>query len=99
MPVAGTGARGKGPGPSEKNGNIEYEHQMFDPFTQAQLKQPIAEEVDYTTRGRLEHSSPESYACQLGKVWENTARVFGANAKLVIRLGCIRDRVISEYDV
>ena len=57
------------------------------------------EEVDYTTMGQLEHSSPQAYVEQIRQVWQNTASVCHSNAKMVIRFGGIRDRDVEPLDL
>jgi hypothetical protein len=57
------------------------------------------EEVDYGTAGQLEHSSPESYICQMRTVWRNAAHVCRSDARMVIRFGGIRDRNVEPLDL
>lgn len=48
--------------------------------------------VDYTNRDQVAHSSPESFAADLRKVWLNAGKVCAEDAKMVIRFGGITDR-------
>jgi hypothetical protein len=57
------------------------------------------DEVKYATTGQLEHSSPDCYLDQMGRVWKNAAHVCRSDAKMVIRFGGIRDREIEPLDL
>jgi hypothetical protein len=47
------------------------------------------ETVDYTNCDQVVHSSPEAFAADLSKVWQNAARVSVPGAQMVIRFGGI----------
>ena len=51
--------------------------------------------ADYTNENQIVHSSPEEFACDLSKVWENAARTCLPHAKLVVRFGGIADRKVD----
>ena len=49
-------------------------------------------DVDYRQQGQIGHSSPHSFALQLGQVWRNVGSVCAPDAHLVVRFGGINDR-------
>lgn len=51
--------------------------------------------VDYSTKGQLQHSSPEVFAAQLRQVWINTGQICEPEARMVVRLGGINDRQVD----
>jgi len=51
-----------------------------------------ASNVTYASEGQVEHSSPEHFATELGKVWMNAKKVASKKANLVIRFGAINSR-------
>jgi hypothetical protein len=55
--------------------------------------------VDYSVHGQLNHFSPEIFAAELQKVWDNAALVSNKNARLVVRFGGIRDRSADPLEV
>jgi hypothetical protein len=57
------------------------------------------DQVDYTVSGQLSHMSPDKFAMQLKKVWDNAAVVSTNNARLVIRFGGIRDRGVDPREL
>lgn len=50
------------------------------------------EEVSYTQKDQIIHSSPEEFASDLRQVWRNVLEVSTPQARLVIRFGGIQDR-------
>lgn len=48
--------------------------------------------VDYSQDGQLMHTSPQSFANELRKVWDNCATVARRGARMVVRFGGISDR-------
>lgn len=50
------------------------------------------DQIDYKVNGQIDHVSPDVFAAQLKKVWDNVALVCANNARLVVRFGGIRDR-------
>lgn len=48
--------------------------------------------VDYTSERQLVHSSPDDFAADLHKVWNNVAEVCMPEATLIVRFGGIADR-------
>jgi hypothetical protein len=48
--------------------------------------------VDYTNRGQLSHTSPDFFASELTRVWQQVASVSTPQAQLVVRFGGINDR-------
>jgi hypothetical protein len=55
--------------------------------------------VDYTNRDQVVHSSPEDFAADLRRVWQNVAGVCLSNATMVIRFGGITDRRVNPLDL
>jgi len=55
--------------------------------------------VDYTNCDQVVHSSPEDFAADLRRVWQNVAGVCVGNAPMVIRFGGIRDRRVNPLDL
>jgi hypothetical protein len=51
--------------------------------------------VDYNNCDQVVHSSPESFAGDLRKVWRNAENVCAEDAKMVIRFGGITDRRVD----
>lgn len=51
--------------------------------------------ADYTNENQIVHSSPEEFARDLSRVWENAARVCLPHAKLIVRFGGIADRQVD----
>ena len=56
-------------------------------------------EVDYSSSGQLEHSSPSAFAEQLKAVWNNVAEISAQNARLIVRYGGIHDRKADSLDI
>ena len=53
-------------------------------------------EVEYGQRDDdISHASPESFASQLGQVWERLANVSDGQTRLVIRFGSIGERQVD----
>jgi DNA methylase len=48
--------------------------------------------VDYSTNGQIEHTSPSVFANELKQVWQNTGSLCKSGARLIIRFGAINDR-------
>ncbi len=57
------------------------------------------DDVDYTNRGQVVHSSPEDFAADLRQVWRNAENVCAEDAKMVIRFGGITDRRADPLDL
>jgi hypothetical protein len=55
--------------------------------------------VDYKVDGQLDHFRPDTFAAQLKQVWNNSALVATANARLVVRFGGIRDRKADPLEL
>jgi hypothetical protein len=55
--------------------------------------------VDYRHGEQLEHGSPEAFAGDLRKVWENAATVSADDAYLVVRFGGITDRIADPLEI
>ena len=55
--------------------------------------------VDYTRQNQLTHSSPENYARQLSRVWENCRRIAQPKARMVIRFGGIPSRSANPLEI
>ena len=55
--------------------------------------------VDYSTKGQLQHSSPDEFASQLKQVWQNVGSVCTSKARLVIRFGAINDRKVDPLSL
>jgi DNA modification methylase len=51
--------------------------------------------VDYSTQGQISHLSPDTFASQLGSVWQNTRLICAPNAQLIIRFGAIHNRKVD----
>lgn len=57
------------------------------------------DEVDYSNRNQVVHSSPEDFAADLRKVWRNVHEVCAHDAKMVIRFGGLADRRANPRDL
>lgn len=57
------------------------------------------DEVEYTSRYQIVHSSPEDFADSLRQVWRNVANVCEKDATMVIRFGGITDRRVHTLDL
>lgn len=55
--------------------------------------------VDYSTTGQIEHSSPNTFSNQLKQVWDNVGAISQSGARLVIRFGGINDRKIAPLPI
>ena len=55
--------------------------------------------VDYSNTKQVHHGSPEEFAADLQRVWENARAVCDDNARLVIRFGGIADRDQNPRDI
>ena len=55
--------------------------------------------VDYSQHKQVTHSSPESFARQLSKVWQNCASVCRVGARMVVRFGRISDRNADPFEL
>jgi DNA modification methylase len=51
------------------------------------------------TENEMNHSSPDGFSKQLGRVWMNVAAVSHPNARLVIRFGGINDRDAEPIEI
>jgi DNA methylase len=51
--------------------------------------------VAYSSDAQLSHASPEAFALQLRKVWQNVGTICAPGAQMVIRFGAINDRKID----
>ena len=49
-------------------------------------------EVEYSAEGQILHSSPEAFASDLRRVWQNVGKISAPGARLVVRFGGINDR-------
>lgn len=59
-----------------------------------------ADRVNYTpSEKQVLHRSPETFANELRKVWNNAAAVSRPGAKLVVRFGAINDRNVHPLDI
>lgn len=58
-----------------------------------------ADQVDYSNRDQVVHSSPDDFASDLRKVWQNSALFCSRKARLVVRFGGISDRDASPREV
>jgi hypothetical protein len=56
-------------------------------------------EVEYAMEGQVEHTSPELFARQLGRVWKNVGNVCVPGAQMVIRFGGINDRAAEHLPI
>ena len=54
---------------------------------------------DYGAEGQVSHQSPEDFADDLKKVWQNMGKVCRDGAHLVIRFGSINDRAADPLDI
>jgi hypothetical protein len=57
------------------------------------------EDVNYSTMGQVEHSSPQAYVEQIRRVWQNIGNVCHSKAKMVVRFGGIRNRNVDPLDL
>jgi hypothetical protein len=55
--------------------------------------------IDYIHPEQVGHSSPESFAADLRRVWVNTAAYCADHARLVVRFGGITNRRVNPIDV
>lgn len=55
--------------------------------------------VDYSQHGQMTHESPESFAKQLGTVWQNCSSVSRVGARMVVRFGQISDRRADSFGI
>jgi hypothetical protein len=55
--------------------------------------------VDYSSIDQIEHASPQVFASQLARVWNNVASVCTTGAKLIIRFGGIADRKTDPLQI
>lgn len=55
--------------------------------------------VDYSNRDQVTHRSPDIFASDLRKVWQNVASVCAEDARMVIRFGGITDRGAAPLDL
>jgi hypothetical protein len=58
-----------------------------------------SENVDYSQEGQLAHGSPQGFAAELRKVWENCATVARSGARMVVRFGGISDRAADPPSI
>jgi len=56
-------------------------------------------EVEYSNEGQLLHSSPEDFASDLRRVWQNVGRINAPGACLVVRFGGINDRKADPLSI
>ena len=55
--------------------------------------------VDYSQHDQITHESPERFARQLSRVWENCASVCRTGARMVVRFGQISDRRADSVEL
>jgi hypothetical protein len=55
--------------------------------------------VDYGQADQVQHRGPETFASELGRVWQNVRQVSKDSARLVIRFGGISDRRASPHEI
>lgn len=55
--------------------------------------------VDYSMNKQMAHASPDEFASQLNKVWNNVTQVCAEDAQLVIRFGGINDRKADPLQI
>lgn len=55
--------------------------------------------VDYSPKPQLEHRSPEVFAVDLSKVWDNVAAAAAPDARMVVRFGGIADRAADPREI
>lgn len=55
--------------------------------------------VDYSSERQVVHSSPNDYAADLRKVWNNAAEACTPDAKLIVRFGGITDRRVEPLEL
>ena len=58
-----------------------------------------SDSVDYRNVGQLEHTGPDVFSEELGKVWANVASVCARDARLVVRFGGISDRKADPLEI
>lgn len=58
-----------------------------------------AAHVDYTNEHQVMHSSPEDFAADLRKVWNNVAEGCKSDANMVVRFGGISDRRTNPLEL
>lgn len=51
--------------------------------------------VDYSAQGQISHSSPEGFAADLKRVWQNISVACASDARMIIRIGCINSRRVD----
>ncbi len=56
-------------------------------------------DVDYSNRNQVVHSSPDSFAADLRKIWQNVNEVCAHDAKMVIRFGGLADKRANPRDL
>ncbi len=56
-------------------------------------------QVNYSNNNQVNHRSPESFAAELQKVWQNTAEASRNGCRLVIRFGAINDRNVNAMEL
>jgi hypothetical protein len=56
-------------------------------------------EVEYSAKGQLLHSSPETFASDLRLVWRNVGAICSPGARLVVRFGGINDRKADPLSI
>ena len=54
--------------------------------------------VDYSQEGQLAHHA-DGFAEQLGRVWSNVASACVANARLIVRFGCIPSSPVKPHEL
>lgn len=57
------------------------------------------DQVDYSQKGQVQHSSPEIFAADLHRVWVNCLGRASPRARLVIRFGGINDRRADSLEI
>lgn len=55
--------------------------------------------VDYSMQGQVDHGSPNTFALQLRRVWQNVGTICVPGARMVIRFGGINDRKVDPLSV
>jgi DNA methylase len=56
-------------------------------------------QVEYSYRRQLEHRTPEGFADELRKVWQNVACAASSDARMVVRFGGIADRKAEPLEI
>lgn len=57
------------------------------------------DQVDYTSKRQVTHSSPESFIRDLHKIWNNISKACASDAKMIIRFGGISGRHANPLEL